>query len=352
MPEHRSAAEVHSPPAVFARALAAMGLVSGNSRLAGAPLTGGVSCEVWRIDLPAGPVCVKYALERLRVAQDWRAPASRIENEVDWLAFAGRAAPGRAAQVLGFDRGTGVVALSYYPPEDWAVWKTQLREGRVDLGVTEAIADALGKIHAASAREPALRERFTNRALIRALRLDPYFGGAAEAHPDRAGALHGLQALFAANEKALVHGDFSPKNMLVGPDGPVILDAETAVWGDPAFDLAFCLNHLLLKSVWTRSAAPQFQQAFNTVFRTVLSHVDWEAPDAVDRRASAYLAGLLLARIDAKSPVEYLNEAERSHVRALARDWLAAAPVPLAARAADWFDRWRDLPPKPKGAGA
>ena len=48
----------------------------------------------------------------------------------------------------------------------------------------------------------------------------------------------------------LVHGDFSPKNLLVSGDRLVIIDCEVAWYGDPAFDLAFLLNHLCLKALY------------------------------------------------------------------------------------------------------
>ena len=84
------------------------------------------------------------------------------------------------------------------------------------------------------------------------IRLEPYLVATAGGHPDRA---DGAAAAGARSRPrpgaALVHGDVSPKNILVGPAGPVFLDAECAWYGDPAFDLAFCLNHLLLKCLWT-----------------------------------------------------------------------------------------------------
>ena len=43
-----------------------------------------------------------------------------------------------------------------------------------------------------------------------------------------------LAATTAATKRVLVHGDFSPKNLLAGAGGPVILDAECAWYGDPA----------------------------------------------------------------------------------------------------------------------
>jgi Ser/Thr protein kinase RdoA (MazF antagonist) len=122
----------------------------------------------------------------------------------------------------------------------------------------------------------------------------------------------------------LVHGDVSPKNILVGPEGPLFIDAECAWFGDPAFDLAFCLNHLLLKCLWVPSAAPRFLAGFDALIETYLDAVDWEPVAAIESRTAHLLPGLLLARVDGKSPVEYLTrERDKAVVRRVARSLLA-----------------------------
>ncbi len=127
-----------------------------------------------------------------------------------------------------------------------------------------------------------------------------------------------------------MHGDVSPKNILVGPAGPVFLDAECAWWGDPAFDLAFCLNHLLLKCLWTPRARDGFLACFDAMADTYRAGVRWEAADALDARAAHLLPGLFLARVDGKSPVEYITtDADKDRVRRVARALLIAPPARL-----------------------
>ena len=113
-----------------------------------------------------------------------------------------------------------------------------------------------------------------------------------------------------------MHGDVSPKNILVGPEGPVFLDAECAWYGDPAFDLAFCLNHLLLKCVWVPAAKEKLLQCFSALSSSYLQRF---SPENLEKRTASLLPALLLARVDGKSPVEYLDEAQRSFVRERAR---------------------------------
>ena len=159
----------------------------------------------------------------------------------------------------------------------------------------------------------------------------------ARAHPDRADALHALVETTARNRRALVHGDVSPKNILIGPQGPVFLDAECAWYGDPAFDVAFCLNHLLLKCLWTPRAARELLQCYDVLARSYLGGVDWESRGALEGRAARLLPGLFLARIDGKSPVEYLTEAaDKERVRRVARTLLAAPVKRLPDIRAAW----------------
>jgi aminoglycoside phosphotransferase (APT) family kinase protein len=172
------------------------------------------------------------------------------------------------------------------------------------------------------------------------LRLDPYLVTAAHAHPDRAEPLLDLVEATAATRRALVHGDASPKNILVGPDGPVVVDAECAWFGDPAFDLAFLLNHLVLKSALHPDRASQYRGMCAALVDGYRAHVTWEPWASLETRAAALLPGLMLARIDGKSPVEYIvSDPEREAVRAFARPRVATAPHTLDAIATAWSAR-------------
>jgi aminoglycoside phosphotransferase (APT) family kinase protein len=322
-------------PEAFAQAVREMGL-AGKQPLSGVPLTGGVSSDIWRIDTATGPICAKRALPRLRVAADWRAPIERNRFEARWMQLAAEAVPGCAPRVLGQHPQLGVLAMEYLPHH--ALWKQQLRDGETSLDTARAVGRALVRIHAYSAARPALAADFASQAIFFDIRLEPYLLATAAAHPDLAPQLRALVRATEEHAKALVHGDVSPKNILVDGHRPVFLDAECAVWGDPAFDLAFCLKHLLLKCLWTPAASPGFLACFEQLAQAYREGVDWESADALERRAARLLPGLLLARVDGKSPVEYLvDEAPRQTVRHAARA-LLAEPVD---RLADVQRAWR-----------
>lgn len=307
----------------------------------GERLTGGVSSDIWRIDLASGAICVKRALARLRVAADWHAPVERNRYEARWMQQANAAVPGAAPALLGQDAASGLLAMQYLPQAAHPLWKTQLRDGYADAAFAAAVGDRLGRIHAATACRPDLAGEFPTDAIFYDIRLEPYLVATGRAHPDLAPRFDALVAATQANKRALVHGDVSPKNILAGPDGPVFLDAECAWWGDPAFDLAFCLNHLLLKCLWTPHARSRFLHCFDALAAAYLPHVAWEPAADLQARAAHLLPGLFLARVDGKSPVEYITtDADRDRVRRVARALLRAPPDRLSDIRQAWT---RDL---------
>ena len=313
------------------------GLVTDPQRARFTALTGGVSSDIWMVEADGRRFCVKRALARLKVAADWRAPVERNAFEAAWLRDVARLAPGSAPRLLAESAEAGMFAMEHLSDDCHRVWKADLMAGRVDVAVAQAVGARLGAIHAAFAREPDARTRFATDAGFHALRLEPYLMATARAHPDRSTALTRLAERTAATRQTVVHGDVSPKNILIGPGGPVFLDAECAWFGDPAFDLAFCLNHLLLKCVAAPQAADALLQSFHALATAYLAKVDWADAGALESRAADLLPGLFLARVDGKSPVEYLTaEADKVRVRRTARRLLLRPPATLADVADDW----------------
>jgi aminoglycoside phosphotransferase (APT) family kinase protein len=317
-----------------------MSIVSAHQQIELMPLAGGVSSDIYRVDLPEGPICVKRALPRLKVAADWRAPVERNRWEVEWMRIAGAIAPAAVPEILGEDRAAGCFAMAYLPPETYPVWKAQLQAGAIDPATAAAVGDVLGRIHAATAERPEVAARFPTDAIFHAIRLEPYLVAAGRAHAELASQLAALVETTQATKRVLVHGDFSPKNLLIGPAGPVILDAECAWYGDPAFDLAFVLNHLLLKGAARPQWRGRYLDAYAALAHAYLAHVGWESVARCEARTAALLPGLMLARIDGKSPVEYLTDAARKdEVRAFARALLLEPVADLGEIASRWRAR-------------
>jgi fructosamine-3-kinase len=272
------------------------------------PLTGGVSSDIWIVRAGPAAFCVKRALPRLRVSADWQAPVGRNAIEVAWLQGVAAIMPEAVPAVVASDAGLGIYAMQYLPPSAYEGWKGQLSRGQVKPSTAAEIGGRLVRIHSAFARVPSAPADFSTDAIFHALRIEPYLLATARAHPDLASVFDDLAETTAGTRRTVIHGDVSPKNILIGPAGPVFLDAECAWFGDPAFDLAFCLNHLLLKTLWVPSVASDLLAAFRELSRVYLDGVDWEPPAAVETRAARLLPALLLARIDGKSPVEYITD--------------------------------------------
>jgi aminoglycoside phosphotransferase (APT) family kinase protein len=306
--------------AAIAAALVRMGVIGSHQRPYARPLEGGVSSEIWLVDVPGRRLVLKRALPQLKVAQLWEAPVARNRHEFAWFRVAGRICPDAAPRLIGQDSAAGLFVMEYLDPGMFPVWKDQLRDGNADPAVAARVGSRLALIHNRTAGDPEIARVFATDDSFYALRLEPYLIAPTRRHPDLAAPLGRLAHMTAGTRLALVHGDVSPKNILVGRRGPVFLDAECAWYGDPAFDLAFVLNHLLLKCLWNNRAASRFLACFDRLAESYLGMVEWEPREEIEKRTSRLLPGLALARIDGKSPVEYVtSELDKGRVRRFAR---------------------------------
>jgi aminoglycoside phosphotransferase (APT) family kinase protein len=290
-------------------------------------LPGGVSSDILRIDLPGRSpglsFCFKRALARLKVAADWRAPVERNHAEVEWLRVAAKLAPQCVPRILGEDAQSGAFAMEYLAPDLHPVWKNELRDGNIRTETAAAVARSIASIHAGTAHRADLAQRFANDHIFYPIRLEPYLLATGARHPDCAARLNELVETTARTKLALIHGDLSPKNILVAARGPILLDAECAWFGDPAFDLAFCLNHMLLKCLWRPQWREQYLACYDALASSYLARVTWEPRAAIEARVAHLLPGLFLGRVDGKSPAEYLSEeSDKERVRRIARTFL------------------------------
>ncbi len=302
------------------------------------PLSGGVSSDIWKVETADQVFCVKKALAKLKVAADWFAPVERNRFEVAWCRIASSIVPGSAPNILAEDAQAMWCAMDFLDPATHKLWKAELRDGRANPNDAAEMGRRLGRIHAGTAGNQGLDRTFPQSDIFHAIRLEPYLEATAAKHPNLKEPLFALSQRTGEIRSAMIHGDVSPKNILIGPDGPVFLDAECACIGDPAFDLAFCLNHFLLKCLWNREATTGFLACFDAMSRSYLAEVTWETPAALESRAASLLPGLFLARVDGKSPVEYVtDESDKDRVRRCARPLLATAPERLGDVRTAWM---------------
>jgi aminoglycoside phosphotransferase (APT) family kinase protein len=316
-------------------ALAAMqssGLVGEDAVAAVEPLAGGVSNDVVAVRAGHAAFVVKRALPRLRVAEVWEASAERSYTEAAALRWAAGVAPDAVPSVVAVDREHNVLIIDL-APSDYGNWKQQLlaREVRPDVGAR--LGGLLGAWHVASASDPAVIAQFDDQEAFGQLRVRPFYAVAAERNPAAGAVIAGIVERMAATRISLVHGDFSPKNILVQPvdgGGLWVIDWEVAHAGDPVFDVAFLLHHLICKTV----ARPELHEELRTTaegFLEAYSDRTQAALGPVDRRyLMAHTAALVLARVDGKSPVDYFTVAQRDAARSLALGVLHTAPEELS----------------------
>ena len=323
----------------IATALGEMGLIGDGEQFAISRLSGGVSCDVYRVEVKRLPaMVVKRALPKLRVSADWYAPQERASTEVAWIRLVADINSRWVPKILGEDRARHLFVMEYFPPEKYPLWKAELAEGHADGAFAAQVGTALARIHSETAGKHDVAKAFANDAQFYALRLESYLLFTAARHPDQAPAIRNTAAAIGKARIALMQGDISPKNILHGADGPVFLDAETACYGDPAFDLAFCLNHFLLKTVWHPQWTERYARLFDAVKQAYLSGVKWEPARDVDSRTARLLPMLFLARVDGKSPVEYLTgEEDKAFVREQARALIVAPAASLDELAHRYF---------------
>jgi 5-methylthioribose kinase len=306
-------------------------------------LSGGVSNQVLLVERSRGDRFVlKQAREQLRVQQEWKCDVTRIWREMDVLRLCGElldeARIGRETgitacvpDILFEDREQFAYAMTAAPPEH-TTWKRRLLLGdvNIDLGITTG--RMLAALHAGTWKNAAICSLFEDSSYFHALRLDPYYQHTANQHPKLRDGLLALIESVGQNRCCLVHGDFSPKNLLIWDRRLMLIDFEVGYYGDPAFDNGFFLCHLVLKAM---HAEPGFLSYLNLAaahwsYYCELLHTVVPADEFADleRRSVQNLAGCLLARVDGKSPVDYLNASQQKRVRELA-EILFAEPITL-----------------------
>lgn len=278
------------------------------------PLGGGVSNTVLLASGAKGRLVCKQALEKLRVKADWRSRPDRTIREADAMqAVAPLLAPGAVPRIHFIDRLNCIYAMEA-APDAATDWKTSLLSGEARPAIATAAGRILGAMIRATWRNAAWESQFGDQTVFDELRLDPYYRFTASRHPDCAPHFESLIQSCRTRRVSLVHGDWSPKNLLVHGDHVMAIDFEVVHYGDPCFDTGFLLCHLLLKSIHLPAHASALQACATAFWEALDVDAPWLWPGTM-----SHLGGLLLARADGKSPAEYLNDAERHTLRSLAK---------------------------------
>jgi 5-methylthioribose kinase len=292
-------------------------------------LSGGVSNTVLLVENGSHRFVLKQSLPQLRVKEEWLSDRRRILRECAALRTVAPLLPaGSAPEVLFEDPENLAFAMTAAPPEA-VTWKSQLLAGQLDLQIAETIGALLGKLIETTWKSPQADAEFGDLTIFEELRLSPYYGFLAQRHPDLAPEIDSLADDCRNRRFCLVHGDFSPKNFLVHGPQVIAIDWECIHFGNPAFDSAFLLNHLLLKSF----CMPERADDFASLGRSFWNGLKAAMPDApwFESATIGQWGGLLLARIDGKSPAEYIgDETLKQTIRQFARELVTDPPATVA----------------------
>jgi aminoglycoside phosphotransferase (APT) family kinase protein len=302
-----------------------------------AALTGGVSSDIFLVTAAGQSVVVKRALGKLRVKDDWFADVSRNRMEQSWFRHAARVTTA-VPKVLFASPDTGWFAMEYLG-EGWRPWKAALMDGEFDRAIAHEAGRILGLLHASSWGDRALEAEFDTLKSFTELRIAPYLLTAADRVPAVGPQLRDLAAGLSGARTALVHGDYSPKNLMVKGRVLVVLDAEVAWYGDPAFDVAFLINHLLLKALH-HAPGPLPDAALGLADEALSAYGAQLGPrfdGEFEARLVRLVLGLMLARVHGKSPVEYLDDRKRTLVTDFVLRLLPSPPQTIRQLGNEWL---------------
>ena len=307
------------------------------------PLTGGVSSEIYLVEDGPNKFVVKRALAKLKVKDDWFADVSRNASERNYLEVVGRLLPKNVPQIMFADSDVGYFGMEFLGG-GFANWKRLLLAGDCRMQHAEMAGKILGEIHRRTRHDDSLRQKFDTTANFRQLRLEPYLLTTGARHPELQKYFASEAAQIEATRECLVHGDFSPKNILIHGDRMVLLDCEVAWYGDPVFDVAFLLNHFFLK--WLRHAPldPGMEIMIAGFWRQYLTSAQ-SSSATFSPRILRLLPLLLLARVDGKSPVEYLDPGRRAFIRDFVATELRQDRIELEPFMQSWAEKCRSLQP-------
>lgn len=298
-------------------------------------MVGGVSGSVVLVESAGMRIVVKQALDQLLVADPWFAKLERATTEAAAISALQAITATFVPKLIDSDPGQSALVMTA-APAGWRAWKSILLEEDLRHETASATGRTLGSVlgtwHRTTAGDTRTADRFDDDEAFEQLRVQPFHRTIRTRHPQLSDPIESCIADLTERRECLVHGDFSPKNILVDPKHPErlwVLDFEVAHYGAAVFDLAFLHCHLLLKAVHRHQhiealgrVAAEFQAAYATEAGSNFT-------ESASRRLGWHAACLLLARVDGISPAGYLTEPARAHVRALATTILSSPDRPI-----------------------
>ncbi len=291
------------------------GLVYPEDEVQVVHLLGGVSCRVWKITRNNVQWVLKQALEKLDVEADWFSDVERIHREHEVMHQIERIIPDSdIPKILHVDYKNHVYMMSFVKDAS-ETWKSQMMRGVFNPESAKSAAVLLRKIHEFSNEiDEKHQSDFKDQSYFIQLRIEAFHRFLIQKYPEIQADINKLIDELTLEKTCLVHGDFSPKNMLVKANGEIVLlDFEVAHWGNPVFDVAYCLGHLMLKA-WHLHKVDE-------IFELITLFLDSYGLKV--KNLIPHLGLMLLARMDGKSPINYIQDPKlKDQIRSIAIGWI------------------------------
>ena len=281
--------------------------ISNNKILKYSRLKGGVSSEVYKVVTKKNIYCIKRSLKKLLVQKEWIVDQNRIYYEYLWLLHCKKILKQNVPVIYDFNKEEKYIIMEYLDNTKYKTLKELYFEKKINFSTIKSISKHLYKIHSLSNDVKTMKIFRRNNQNFFDLRLDPYFNEVAKVFPELNDKVKQINKSYRENSSTLVHGDFSPKNILIGKNRILYLDAECCNYGDPVFDLVFFSNHLLIKSMYFESKKKEFLKAFKIFYNHYLKNFNKKNKINYLKRIIDMIPIMLLARVDGKSPVEYIK---------------------------------------------
>jgi len=293
-------------------------LLSGNATVE--VLTGGVSCVVLAVASDAREIVVKQALPELKTKAKWVADQRRAIVEAEAMRVYQSITPDSVPELLDCDAANFTLTMSRLP-NTCTNWKQNMLEGRIHPEMGEKLGKILATWHNATAVDEAIKAKFMEGELFEQLRVSPFYRAVAAKNPNLQAVIKSLIEEITAEKIALVHGDFSPKNILATSDhSPIVLDFEVAHTGNPVFDLGFICAHLLCKTIRTNNSGEK--EALISTANRFLDSYRQNCDLTITESLPLHVALIALARVEGVSPVNYLDESAQQQLVAITKSAL------------------------------
>jgi hypothetical protein len=279
---------------------------------------GGVSGTVVFVYAGKKPIIIKQALAQLKVKEEWHCDPNRMGIEYKSNEIYHRLVPDCAPAVYFYDDKNYIYGREAVP-ENCSMWKTDLFSGLLDFHVAEKSIRTLLMVHEKCAGDAEVAAMFADKQIFYELRISPYIEFLVDKYPHLKNFAAPIIKELMESSITLIHGDYSPKNIMTIGRNISVLDYEVACYGHPVFDLAFFAAHFVLKAVKHKQWAGAYISMLKYMLEIYFTEIRFMNAANLEEGFIKLLALLLLARIDGKSPAEYIDaETDKELVRKMA----------------------------------